>query len=288
MSCVRWLGRLLTISAFATSVAGCTLLLVSTDGLSGGSADTEAGGGPGRSDGAGGNGGDGSSGTDGPRLGDGSEIVLPNDGGLIEDSSLGFCAANPGHTFCDDFDDRTDVTAGWSTDLLGRGAIRAETSRVRSAPRAYVAETPTGTKKVSVASMGRVIAANADRIRYSFDVYVTPPGGNAGDSFATVHFANLYFDFLWFETGAFWVTERNGGPNLDHVGTKPIPPGTWARIQLEITPGRIVATVNGVTSIDATTTRTYAGQTLISLGLYSDDALAISFTFDNVVADTVF
>jgi hypothetical protein len=290
MSCVRWVGRLLTISAFTTSIAGCTLLLVSTDGLSGGGDGTEGGGGGrGGNDGAGGAGGDGSSGTDGPGRADGSEIELPNDGGIVEDSSLGFCAANPGHTFCDDFDDRADVTKGWATDLQGRGVVRGETSRLRSAPRSFVSETPAGgTKMVSVAALRRVIAASADRVRFSFDVYVTPPGGNVGDSFATIHFNNLYLDFLWFETGAFWVTERNGGPNIDHVGTKPIPPGTWVRVQVESTPGRIVATVNGVTTIDTPTSRTYSGQALVSLGLYSEDALAIAFTFDNAIADTTF
>jgi hypothetical protein len=289
MSCVRWLSRLLTITTFASLLAGCTLLIVSTDGLSGGDEATKGGGGPGRTEGGGLGADGGVASGDGGRNADGSEIVLPNDGGIVEDSSVGFCAANPGHTLCDDFDNRTDVTSGWAAGLQGRGVVRAETTRVRSAPRSFVAETAAGTKMVSIASMGRVVAASADRIRYSFDVYISPPSSSFGDSFATVRFGStLYLDFLWFDTGVFWVTERNGGPNIDHVGTKPLPPNTWVRVQLETTPGRIVASVNGVVTIDATTTRNYSGQTLVSLGLYSDDALAISFAFDNVIADTSF
>ena len=71
------------MTAFAPLLAGCTLLFVSTDGLSGGTDGIDGGGGSGRLDG-GGLGADGSDALrDGGRNADGSEIVLPNDGGIV-------------------------------------------------------------------------------------------------------------------------------------------------------------------------------------------------------------
>jgi hypothetical protein len=60
------------------------------------------------------------------------------------------------------------------------------------------------------------------------------------------------------------------------------------RLQIETTPGRLTATVDGATALDVTTSRTYSGAADVYLGLYSNDPYAIGFSYDNVLIDTMF
>lgn len=286
----RWSARglavallpLLPLLASSASVSGCALLFVTTDGLSGGDhADTA------RPDGAVDQG-DGRS--DLPAGGDaGSDGSFTLDGGLLEDGAPArFCTANPGHTLCSDFDDDGDLAPGWTTNVSGRGMIRADTTHTRSPPNSFLARTTAGAAGVSTAQIGRTVGVT-NRMRFSFDVYVTPPAGPVGDSIATVKFSGGYLDVLWFETGTVWITERGvAGPNIDHVSPQKIPANTWVRVQLEVVPGKITMKLDGVTVIDDTTARTYDGTAGVGLGIYSNDALAIDLHYDDVLADIAF
>jgi hypothetical protein len=279
----RPLALVVASSLAAVALTGCALLFVSTEGLSGGPDGPETS--------AEGGGSEGGTPGEGGMLTDGGPLVSLD--GASNDSSIAFCAANPGHTFCDDFDDRTDiVSAGWSKSSGGRGVVRADVGLSRSAPRSLRSETAVGATVISYASLERDIGTT-NRVRLSFDLYITSPGADVGDSFVTIRFPNGYLDCLWFTAGGFWISERTSNPTIDHKAVTPtpaLPSGKWMRLQLESTPGRIFASVDGVTLIDATTTQTqiFQGAAGITLGLYSEDTYAIGFNYDNVLVDTTF
>ena len=158
----------------ASSIAGCTLLLVSTDGLTGGSIDDA---GAATIDGQGGDGGD--AGNPGPSSDSGIDPSFDARAGDA-DASLPFCASHPNHTFCDDFDDGNDVTTKWtSNDVDGRGMIRSDTVISRSPPRSFEALTPAGSSVVSVATLARSVG-EVSRMRLAFDVQITAPSGSVG------------------------------------------------------------------------------------------------------------
>jgi hypothetical protein len=285
----RPLALMLASSLAAFALAGCTLLLVSTDGLSSAAASDSEGGGA-KSESGTGEGGPGIG--EGGRLPDSGEIIIGPDGEVLTDAAMGFCASNPGHTFCDDFDDRVDIASnGWMQSMGGRGVAGADVALASSMPRSLRTATPAGGKVISFASMFRTIGPTT-RIRVSVDVYVTAPSASVGDTFVNVRFPNnAYFDILWFETGAVWITERtNGDPNTDHkAAAGALPSGKWVRFLFESTPGRIFASFDGVPAIDITTSRTqFQGTAMVSLGLYSDDAASIAFNYDNLLVDTTF
>lgn len=268
----RWRARArrtAAVALLATSVSGCTLLLVSTDGLSGGA--------------------DGGAETSAPPIdADLDRNLVAVDGASGDDASKEFCASNPGHTFCDDFDDRADVTATWTKERGGRGELATDTTRSRSAPQSFLASTAAGAQTISYAFITRDVGPT-NRVRFAFDVFVTKPPGDVGDSFGSINFPNgMYLDLLWFTSGAFSIMERGGGENIDLAATRMFPAGQWVRVQVESTPGRILATLDGVTAIDRVTTRIYSGAATVSVGLYSEDAYAIGFNYDNVVVDTTF
>lgn len=265
----------------ATAGAGCTLLLVSTDGLTGGAVA------------------DAPSGPNG-EAGDGGGVGVPaTEGGTTNDAAvdvagdgtapMAFCKTNSGHAFCDDFDDGVSVSTKWSrSHVEGRGMIGFNAALFRSAPRSFASFTPTGTSVISVANLAHDVGTT-DRLRFAFDVQVTAPSGPVGDSFATMAFAAGYLDVLWFADGKVQITERNSGSsNIDHVSSQLLPAGSWVRLQIESTPGHIGMTFDGVTVVDATTTHTYQGSAAVSLGLYSEDVQSIAFDYDNVLVDTTF
>lgn len=274
------LATLAAVAVSASVASGCTLLLVSTDGLTGG-AFPDAASNPT------------ASGEGGDATGAGGDGGRPTESGVAEagagDADAPFCASNPGHAFCDDFDDRVDPRTKWgSTNLQGRGSVSSDATLSRSAPRSYVAQTPAGASVVSVANLDQQLGVS-DRLRVAFDVQVTAPSGDVGDSLGTLHFAGGYIDILWFTTGVLRITERSPGkPSLDHDATAPLAAGAWRRLQVDCTPGHIVVLLDDVSVIDAQTTRSYTGASGFSLGLYSEDAESIAFHYDNVLADTVF
>jgi hypothetical protein len=276
----RAIPQLLATLAAAASLAGCALLLVSTEGLSGGALDAASTpGADGAEDGA-------LPGEGGPQA---DVSVGPIDAAIDGDGSLGFCAANPGHTFCDDFDQGTDLLSKWSnSDVKGRGVIQSDATLARSAPRSFKSSTPAGASVVSVANLDRELGMT-DRIRLSFDFNATQPTASVGDSVATLRFAAGYFDLVWFDNGKFGLTERaDPMPPIDHFSPQFLTDGAWARLQIEVTPGRLVVKVDGVSVIDAVTTRPYSGAAGITIGLYSQDTQAITFHYDNVLIDTAF
>lgn len=264
----------------AASLAGCALLFVSTEGLSGGALDAASA--PGVDAAA-----DAALAGDGGPPADGAPVI--GDAAIDGEGSVGFCAANPGHTFCDDFDEGTDVASRWSgTSVTGRGVIESDPTLARSAPRSFKSSTPAGTSMVSTASLDRELGTT-DRIRLSFDYNATQPSTSVGDSVATLRFAAGYFDLVWFDNGKFGLTERaDPMPPIDHFSPQFLVNGAWARLQIEVTPARLVVKLDGVTVIDAVTTRPYSGAAGITIGLYSVDARAVAFYFDNVLIDTAF
>ncbi|MDB5218236.1 MAG: hypothetical protein JWO86_6163 [Myxococcaceae bacterium] len=272
---------MLATTVAAVSLAGCTLLLVSTDGLSGGAVDAAATLPPGAEGGDG----DVRPGEGGPSD-EGSVDAADADGG---DTSIGFCAANPGHRFCDDFDDRTNVATKWtSTDLSGRGIIVSDTALSRSAPRSFSSSTMTGASVVSTASVAFELG-NFDKVRLSFDFHAATPTGTVGDSIATVHFTAGYFDLVWFDNGRFGVTERaDPMPPIDHFSPTFMPLDTWVHMVIEVTPGQLVVKLDGTIVVDVATTRAYSGGAGFTLGLYSEDTRGVTFHYDNVLADTAF
>jgi hypothetical protein len=277
----RPIAQLLATAVAAVSLAGCTLLLVSTDGLSGGAVDAAAMLMPGAE------GGDGNVGPgDGAPSDEGSVDAADPDGG---DTSVGFCAANPGHRFCDDFDDRTNVATKWtSTDLSGRGTMLSDTALSRSAPRSFSSATMTGASVISTGSLALELG-NFDKVRLSFDFHAATPSGSVGDSIATVHFSAGYFDLVWSETGRFGITERaDPMPPIQHTSPTFMPLNTWVHMVIEVTPGQLVMKLDDTTVIDVATTRSYSGGAGFTLGLYSQDTQAVTFHYDNVLADTSF
>jgi len=263
------------MTAVASGAGGCALLFVSTDGLSGGAAaQPDQEGGDAATDGR----------SDGPLI-DGGADTGTIDGATTD---AGFCASNLGHTLCDDFDNRDDATLGWMTSRGGRGFVDTDSVRTRSAPHAFLAGTSAGPQIISYASIYRSVGTS-NRLRLSFDVFVTPPPGSVGDSFASIQFAGeVYLDIIWLTGGGFLITERGGATRPEHPASKDIPASTWIRLQVETTPGRIIASVDGVTALDVATMRTYSGAAEVHLGMYSEDAFAIAFDYDNVLVDTSF
>lgn len=268
--------QLLATLVATASLAGCALLLVSTEGLSGGALDAAS-----------------TPGADGAVPGEGGpqadSAVVPGDAAIDGEGSVGFCVANSGHTFCDDFDEGTDLPSKWSgTSVMGRGVIQSDPTLARSAPRSFKSSTPAGANMVSTANLDRELGMT-DRIRLSFDFNATQPTTSVGDSVATLRFAAGNFDLVWFDNGQFGLTERaDAMPPIDHFSPQFLTDGAWARLQIEVTPGRLVVKLDGVTVIDAVTTRPYSGAAGITIGLYSEDAQAITFHYDNVLIDTAF
>lgn len=271
------LARASACAFLAASLAGCALLFVSTDGLSDGTAPNEAGGAEATTD---------APQEDGGLPGSDASIDGAGDADGAESSSR-FCTQNPGHGFCDDFDDRSDVKQGWDLSVGGRGVVDSDVMVFRSAPRSFASRTPAGAPQISYAALQHDFAETT-RIKVAFDVLVTLPTGNAGDSMATVAFPNGYIDIVWFSDGHLTMTERTSDPNVEHAVTRKILPGAWARLEVVLTPGHLAATIDGITAIDTATTHTFSGGSSISVGLYSNDALAISMNYDNLTVDTAF
>jgi hypothetical protein len=270
-------AKALTLSTAAAvlgvSLGGCALLFVSTDGLSGAA---EA---------------PGDSGVSGEAASEASTLDAATDVATATDSSDGavpaFCASNPGHTFCDDFDDREDVTVGWQTDQGGRCTGSADVTFWKSPPRSARADIPAGDAIASYAHIGRSFGTTT-MLRVSFDIFVTPPSGDVGDSLGTVSFPQGYFDIVWYTSGSFVLTERTSNPNVDHAASVKLPSGKWARLEIETTPGHLRAKVDGVVAIDTSTTGTFSGVPALYLGLFAEDTKSIAANYDNVLVDTSF
>ncbi len=255
-------------------LGGCALLFVSTDGLSGGAdAVVDA------------------AGSD-AFVSDAFESdALVSDAGTDSSSTTdgatgGFCASNPGHLFCDDFDDREDPSVGWQTDQGGRCVGDVDLVHFKSAPHSVRADTPTGPEIVSYAHITRSFGETT-KLRVSFDIYVTPPSGSVGDSLGTVNFPQGYFDMGWYTSGDFRLTERTNSPNVDHISTVTLPSGKWVRVLIQVTPGHVLASFDGVVGIDAATA-SFSGNAGISLGLFSEDTFSIAANYDNILVDTSF
>jgi hypothetical protein len=266
----------MTTAACGSFLAGCALLFVSTDGLAGGPGglvDASAA--------------EGGGGLDSASALDGGDGTANADSGT-DASPLAFCSSNPGHTFCDDFDDRADAKVGWETDFGGRSLGSTDVTRSSSPPRSFRSETTAGLIVASYSHISRTFGTT-NRVRAAFDIFVTPPSGSVGDSLGTLNFPQGNLDIVWYTSGTFALAERPAGkPNIDHNSAIPLPSGKWVRVQIECTPGRIVLSVDGALAFDATTVVTYQGSPGLSLGLYSEDTFAIAANYDNVLVDTSF
>jgi hypothetical protein len=79
---------------------------------------------------------DANSGTDAGGPTDAGNVV----DGTTYDATMGFCAKNPGHTFCDDFDE-VPLATYWTTEL-GNGTVNLDTIAFISPPYGVVAFSP--------------------------------------------------------------------------------------------------------------------------------------------------
>jgi hypothetical protein len=221
---------------------------------------------------------------------DATDSTGPADGGSgSESGGAGFCASNPGHTLCDDFDDRENAAAGWTSIASGRGALSTDRARVRSAPRSLLAQVSPGPTSVNAAQVKRVVGGSS-RIRVSFEVFIAAPTDAVGDSIASVEFSSGYLDLVWFTGGTLRLAEQTaaGAPAQQHTATAPLLPSQWVRVTMEVTPGRVRIVLGGASVVDEATTSTFEGPATLALGLFSDDGFGISANYDDLLVDTSF
>jgi hypothetical protein len=214
-----------------------------------------------------------------------SPIVLQDAG---DAAATGFCAANPGHTVCDDFDDRTDLGSNWAKDVSDASSVAISGTRFKSAPHGFRAEIGV-TMNAPAYIIRRPVNGNSYKV--SFDMYIDEATAASGFSFGSLSVDRSSFDFLWYAGRggeiAESVTAADGGVNTlpAYRFGQPIPLNRWTRIEVELTPSALRASVDGVTVVSNMQPRMPAGQPVVYIGLYAS-APQILF-FDNVLIDSL-
>jgi hypothetical protein len=225
--------RLRALAAISTSFVVSCSALASFDGLAGDSASSDGGPGPGASA-------DGTTGADSATRGDANtspDSNTGNDAGAGGEASsdagrdsggdaamttdgttpLGFCAKNPSHTFCDDFDE-VPLATNWTKEVHN-GSVALDTISFTSPPYGVVAASPTpdaGTDTVNDIvhnlNSGTTISAEAafkvegstqgcDFIAISFDTGQTP-------------YTNCYLDLSYDSINGVIVEAECGGGTM--------------------------------------------------------------------------
>jgi hypothetical protein len=118
----------------------------------------------------------------------------PDDAGAPIAAGTGWCSQNPGHTFCDDFDEYANINAlldAWSSYEQTGGSLRFDTSNALSGPNALEA-VGTGVSQVLVLKTFP-LPAQPSKLSLAFDLRINATGSVS--SLGAVGLAGIAFGY---------------------------------------------------------------------------------------------
>jgi hypothetical protein len=211
------------------------------------------------------------------------------------DAGNSFCSKNPGHSFCDDFDESTDYLAsGWTTPYITSPSILGVTSDASvSAPSSLLASVAASSAMASARLAKAVVPIDATHVHVEFDVRMCELSDSGVYEIFKLGFNDIAtstgIDFQVKSSGAYILTNGNSYPlslNLSQA---------WTHVAVDIhlgNGGTSLTTIafNGlpVSPQDASiapATIDFDAGFLSIVGVYGIDAPACTAYFDNVVMD---
>jgi hypothetical protein len=194
----------------------------------------------------------------------------------IADTGLGFCAANPGHSVCDDFDGRLALGPPWT----GDPKVEISSERAESAPNALrVLLSVDGGNYVN--SQRPLTSGIGADYTLSFSLYIDPLNTEKGAfSIGSVYMKGMDLGFSYYgQTSVLRITETiktidggipdGGEPSYYYDLSTIVPKAIWTRVELHINKGRLTASVNNNSGLDVALHSVYSGTPTVSFGIYS-------------------
>jgi hypothetical protein len=114
---------------------------------------------------------------------------VPTDAGHVgfDGASLGFCASQPAHQLCADFDEDAYNAQFASLSLLTPGALLgADTKSWISPPKSLLSQLPQAKTNTDSAGMGQVFNGRASMVTYAFDMRAEAWVSGQAAAFATI------------------------------------------------------------------------------------------------------
>jgi hypothetical protein len=155
------------------------------------------------------------------------------------DGPLGFCEANPGLTFCADFDG-ADFTGGWTSSLAKGATLVAETARTVSPPRsAHFTAARAADAASPFAVFSEDVPAAGASAHLEFDLFVVGIAGGAAQVFQVSRGPELSVSFSFAGNGGATLTEEitladGGTENHAHSFTPNLATGGWHHLVFDV------------------------------------------------------
>jgi hypothetical protein len=228
-----------------------------------------------------------------------------NDTGNTGDSSIdagfdagnSYCSKNPGHSFCDDFDESTDILAGgWLTDYITSPSNLALTSDASvSAPTSLLAYVP-ASGETRAARLAKLVPLGTTHVHVEFDLQMCDVSTLVT---GTMEIFKLGFDTTSTGNGVAFQVKSSGAYIATNGMIVPLSinlsAGTWTHVVVDLHLGNNedslgMISFNGLqvspqdASIDPVAIDFDAGFFSV-LGLYGNDAPTCTSLFDNVTMD---
>jgi hypothetical protein len=163
------------------------------------------------------------------------------------DAASGFCANEPVHALCDDFDEGRAAGSGWTrVDLLRNGSVTIASTPVVSAPGSLEAAFPQQTGSASDATVATIeydAPAATSSLTWSYDVYLAVRPANSqveiqGLILQVAGVQTAYMDLMLKGSGSDSYREETtlqGGTQMANDSFIPrLTTGTWHHCQMTV------------------------------------------------------